>query len=147
MKKLSTMNDVLDFAIAGESKAAELYMKMAATAENPWMRKTLESFAQEELQHHKKLKAVRAGSIALECEGVGDLGLAEKLDDVEPNPDMDYPELLVFAIKKENTSHGLYKRLASIFTEPELQGTFLALAEQETEHKRRFELEYESLTY
>jgi len=146
MKKLSTMNDVLDFAISGESKAAELYTKMAATANNPWVRKTLEGFAQEELQHGKKLKAVRAGRSTLKREGVGDLGLAEKLDDVEPHPDMDYPELLVFAIKKENLSHGLYSRLASIFTEPELQETFLALAEQEAEHKRRFEMEYESLT-
>jgi len=146
MNKLSTMNDVLDFAISGESKAAELYTKMAATANNPWMRKTLEGFAQEELQHGKKLKDVRAGRIALGREGVGDLGLAEKLDDVEPHPDMDYPELLVFAIKKENLSHGLYSRLASIFTEPKLQETFLALAEQEAEHKRRFEMEYESLT-
>jgi rubrerythrin len=146
MKKLSSMNDVLDFAIAGESKAAELYTKMAATADNPWMRKTLEGFAQEELQHGKKLKAVRAGRSTLEREGVGDLGLADKLDDVDPRPDMDYPELLVFAIKKENVSHGLYSRLASIFTEPELQETFLALAEQEAEHKRRFEMEYESLT-
>jgi rubrerythrin len=68
MKKLSSMSDVLDFAIAGESKAAELYTKMAATA--------------------------------------------EKLDDAEP----------------------------------QLQETFLALAEQEAEHKRRFEMEYESLT-
>ena len=146
MKKLSSMNDMLDFAISGESKAAELYMKMAATAENPWMRKALEGFAQEELQHHKKLKAVRAGRSTLEREGVGDLGLADKLDDVEPRPDMDYPELLVFAIKKENVSHGLYTRLASIFTEPELQETFLTLAEQEAEHKRRFKMEYESLT-
>ena len=146
MKKLSSMNDVLDFAIAGESKAVELYTKMAATAENPWMRKTLEGIAQEELQHGRKLKAVRAGRIALKREGVGDLGLAEKLDDVEPHPDMDYPELLVFAIKKENVSQGLYTRLASIFTEPELQETFLAIAEQEAEHKRRFEMEYESLT-
>jgi rubrerythrin len=145
MKKLSTMKDVLDFAISGESKAAELYTKMAATAENPWMRKTLESFAEEELQHHNKLKAVRAGRNALVRECIADLGIADKLDDVEPHPDMDYPDLLVFAIKKENASHGLYKRLASIFTEPELQETFLALAEQEAEHKRRFEMEYESL--
>lgn len=34
MKKLSSMNDVPDFAIDGESKAAELYTKTAATAEN-----------------------------------------------------------------------------------------------------------------
>ena len=104
MKKLNTMSDVLDFAIAGESKAAELYTKMAATAKSPWMREMLESFAQEELQHGKKLNAVKAGSAALEREGVGGLGLAEKLDDVEPDPDMNYPELLVFAIKKEDVS-------------------------------------------
>ena len=116
MKKLNSMSDVPDFAIAGESKAAKLYTKMAATAENPWMRKTLEGFAQEDFQHGKKLKAVRAGRITLEREGVGDLGLAEKLDDVEPHADMDYPELLAFAIKKENVSHGLYKRLASILS-------------------------------
>lgn len=147
MKKLSSMSDVLDFAISGESKAAELYTKMAVSAGNPWMRKALENFAEEELQHHKKLKAVRAGGIALEREKIRDLGIAEKLDDTEPHPDMNYPELLVFAIKKENASYGLYSRLASIFIEPpELQETFLALAEQEAEHKRRFEMEYESLT-
>ena len=146
MKKLDSMEDVLDFAISGESKSAELYTKMAAAAKNPWMRKTLEAFAQEEMQHGEKLKDVRAGRIALEREDIADLGLADKLDDVEPRPDMNYPELLVFAIKKENVSHGLYTRLASIFTEPELQETFLKLAGQEAEHKRRFEMEYESLT-
>jgi rubrerythrin len=146
MRKLSSMSDVLDFAISGESMAAELYTKMAATAENPWMRKTLEDFAQQELRHYEKLKAVRAGRNALVHEKIGGLGIAEKLDSVEPHPDMDYPELLVFAIKKENASRGLYTRLASIFTEPELQETFLTLAEQEAEHKRRFEMEYESLT-
>ncbi len=65
MKKLNSMNDVLDFAIAGESKAAELYTKMAATAKSPWMREMLESFAQQELQYGKKLNAVKTGSTAL----------------------------------------------------------------------------------
>jgi hypothetical protein len=34
MKKLSTMMDVPDFAISRESKAAELYTNMEATAKN-----------------------------------------------------------------------------------------------------------------
>jgi rubrerythrin len=80
-------------------------------------------------------------------EDVGDLGLAETLEDVQPHPDMDFRELLVFAIKKENVSQGLYTRLASIFSEPELQNTFLKLAEEEADHKRRFEMEYESLMF
>ena len=146
MKKITSMADVLDFAIAGENNAAELYMKMAAMVENPWMQKKLEDLAAEELQHRKKLKAVKTGWSALAREDPGDLGIAETLNDVKPHANMDYRELLAFAIKKENTSHGLYSRLASIFTEPELQETFEALAKEEAEHKRRFELEYESLT-
>ena len=35
MKKLDTMRDVPDFTIVGESKAAELFTKMAATARAP----------------------------------------------------------------------------------------------------------------
>lgn len=146
MRKIRSMADVLDFAIAGESKAAELYMKMAAIVENPWMKKTLEDLAEQELGHRKKLKAVKTGWSALAREDAGDLGIAEMIEDVKPHANMDYRELVAFAIKKEAASHGLYTRLASVFTEPELQETFEALAREEAEHKRRFELEYESLT-
>ena len=118
MKKISSMADVLDFAIAGESKSAELYMKMAAMVENPWMQKTLEGLVEQELGHRKKLKAVKTGWSALAREDAGDLDIAETLDEVQPHADMDYRELVAFAIKKEHTSHNLYSRLATIFTEP-----------------------------
>ena len=146
MKKIASMADVLDFAMSAETKAAELYTTMAAMVENPWMRQTLEGLAEEELGHRKKLKAVKTGWSALVREDAGDLGIAETLEDVQPHANMDYRELLVFAIKKESLSHSLYTRLASIFTEPELHETFLKLANEEAQHKRRFELEYESLT-
>lgn len=146
MKQIRTMADVLDFAIAGENESAELYTRMAAMVENPWMQKTLEGFAQEELRHRRTLKAVKVGRRALGHEDVGDLGIAETLENVKPHADMDYRELLVFAIKKENVSHTLYSQMAVIFPEPELQDTFLRLAKEEAGHKRRFEMEYESLT-
>ncbi len=146
MKKLSSMADVLNFAMSAETKAAELYTTMAAMVENPWMQKMLEGLAAEELGHRKKLKSVKTGWSALNREDPGDLGIAQTLDDVKPHPTMDYRELLAFAIKKENASHNLYKQLALVFTEPELQEIFEALAKEEAEHKRRFEMEYESLT-
>ena len=146
MKRLSSIDDILDFAIAGEIKAHELYTEMAAKAESPWMGRTLEGMAREEQQHRAKLEAVKAGKIALEREQVGDLGIAGMLEDVKPKAGMDYREFLAFAIKKEDTSHKLYTRLASIFSEPELSGLFRRLAEEEADHKRRFEVQYESLT-
>jgi rubrerythrin len=146
VKRLSSIDDILDFAIAGEIKAHELYTEMAAKAESPWMRRTLEGMAREEQQHRAKLEAVKAGKIALEREQVGDLGIAGTLEDVKPKAGMDYREFLAFAIKKEDTSHKLYTSLASIFSEPELSGLFRRLAEEEADHKRRFEVQYESLT-
>jgi rubrerythrin len=146
VKKLSSIDDILDFAIAGEMKAHELYTDMAANAESPWMRRALEGMAQQEQQHRAKLEAVKAGKIALDREQVGDLGIAATLEDVKPKAGMDYREFLAFAIKKENSSHKLYASLASIFSEPELSDLFRRLAEEEADHKRRFEVQYELLT-
>jgi len=146
MKKLTSIEGILDFAIGAETKAHELYLKMAAMAKNPWVSKTIEGMAQEELQHKRKLKAVRAGRIALEREDVGDLGIADTLDDVEPHAEMDYRELVRFAVKKEAASQKLYSRLASVFSEPELRETFLRLAAEEADHKRRFEMQHDWLT-
>jgi rubrerythrin len=147
VKKLNSIDKILDFAIDGEIKAHELYMKMAATVENPWICKTIEGLAQEELRHRKKLEAVKAGKIALELDEIGDLGIVEMLEDVKPHAKMDYRELLAYAIKKENISYKLYTRLASIFSEPELKDIFLKLAKEEADHKLRFEMQYEWLTF
>jgi rubrerythrin len=146
VKKLNSIDEILDFAISGEIKAYELYMDMAAMVENQWICKSIEGMAQEELQHQAKLKAVKARKIALKREEVDDLGIADTIENIKPQENMDYRELLMFAIKKENVSHGLYSRLALIFPEPELKDIFLKLAEEEAEHKRRFEMQYESLT-
>jgi rubrerythrin len=146
VKKLNSIDEILDFAISGEIKAYELYMDMAAMVENQWICKSIEGMAQEELQHQAKLKAVKARKIALKREEVDDLGIADTIENIKPQENMDYRELLMFAIKKENVSHGLYSRLALIFPEPELKDIFLKLAKEEAEHKRRFEMQYESLT-
>jgi rubrerythrin len=146
MKKFNSVDEVLNVAIASESKAHELYIEMAAMVDNPWMRTTLEGFAQEELRHRSKLIAVKAGWTTLEREEVADLGIAETLDDAQPHAKMDYRELLVFAIKKEDSAHKLYATMASILSEPDLKDIFNNLAEEEAAHKRRFEIEYDSIT-
>ncbi len=94
-----------------------------------------------------KLEAVKAGKITLDREEVGDLDIDDTLEDVKSHTRMDYPELLVYAIKKENSSHRLYATMASIFSEPELKDIFLKLALEEANHKRRFEIEYDSVTF
>lgn len=144
--KLSSVGEVLGFAISGEIKAQELYARMAAMVENPWLQEAINDIAQDERKHQAKLEAIRAGRAAMRPRKTEDLGLADTLDDVEPSPDMTYPELLAFAIKKEDAANRLYGTLATAFAKPELQYIFRKLADQEAEHKRRFEIQYEQLT-
>ncbi len=46
-------------------------------------------------------------------------------------------------MKKEDTSVKLYTDLAKMVQDEELKDTFLLLAQEEAEHKLRFELEYD----
>jgi rubrerythrin len=60
---------------------------------------------------------------------------------------MNYTELLVVAIKKENLSYQLYIKLAAISMTKELRDIFLKLAQEEAEHRLRFEYEYDLTTF
>ena len=143
MKKLTTINDVLDIAIAGEIEAHKLYVDMAGMVDNPWLREAIEGMAEEELQHRAKLEAVKRGRIKLARNEIAETGLAETLEKTEPRADMDYRELLAFAIKKEDMSCRLYERLAMIFSKPHIKELFRKLSREEADHKRRFEIQYE----
>jgi len=143
--RFKSVYELLDAAMMREVKAQELYTKMALMVENPWMSKALEGFAHEERQHRRKLEAIRAGKITLEENEIIDLGIDDKIEDIKPHSNMNYLELLAYAIKKEDSSHRFYKSLASKFSEPELKDIFLKLAQEEANHKRQLEIEYDSI--
>lgn len=145
--KIDSVNEILDFAIAREMEANELYTDLAARIDNPGMRKVLEDFAEEELEHKGRLEAVRAGNILLKHEEVGNLGIADYVVGGEAPPDMSYPDVLVFAMKKEKLSYKLYFDLAERAQNRELKDMFSLLAQEEAEHKLRFEVEYDLTTF
>jgi len=148
MMKFGSVDELLDAAIIREIKAQELYAKMASMVENPWMKKVLDGFAREERLHQAKLEAVKAGEITLQEVQTSDLdvGIADNIEDSKPDANMDYPELLAYAIGKENASVKLYTAMSSIISEPELKDMFLKLAREEANHKRRLEIEYDLMT-
>ena len=66
MKKFRSVDEVLDFAIKREIEAQNFYMELAAFVEKPEMEKVLSDLASEELEHKKKLEAVKAGEIDID---------------------------------------------------------------------------------
>lgn len=147
MRKFGSVDDVLDFAIDRESEAHLFYVRLADMVKGPELVKVLRDFATEEVEHRIKLEAVKAGEVAIEKEEVGNLNIADYVPDIEPHPNMNYTELLVVAMKKEKLSYKLYTDLAALAQRKELRDIFLKLAQEEAEHKLRFEIEYDWETF
>jgi rubrerythrin len=147
VRKFKSVDEVLDFAISREIDAQVFYVKLAALVENPKMVKFLSDLALEELEHKEKLEAVKAGKGEIGQQDVGELDIVDYVKDVETKPKMSYVDLLVVAMKKEETSRKLYADLATIVQKQELKNIFLKLAQEEAKHKLRFELEYDLMMF
>ena len=141
MDKVDSIDEILEFAIAREVEAHQLYMYMAGRMENPEMRKVCEELAKEELEHKAKLEL----EVMKRGEVVSGIYVSDYMTDAGDEIDMDYEELLIFAIKKEDISVNFYTDLAGVVKDEESREALLSLAEEETEHKQRFEVEYNNL--
>ena len=147
MEKFSSVDEVLDFAIGREVEARDLYLKLADMVEKPEMARVLSDLAAEELEHKEKLEAVKAGEAVMDDEEVGNLGITDYLSNVEPKANMSYVDLLIVGMKKEEKARKLYADLASASQDQTIREIFLKLVRQEADHKLRFEIEYDLLTF
>ncbi len=145
MRNFSSVDEILDFAIGREVEAIQLYIDLANRVDNPEIRRVIEGFAREEQEHKEKLETVKAGGIVLNEEEVGSLDIDDYIEGGEARPDMSYRDVLILAMKKERVSVDLYSDLARIEQDEELRDMFLSLAQEEAEHKLRFEIEYNGL--
>lgn len=142
--ELSTIEQVLDYAISNEEKAAALYYELAEKVQRPGMREAFLHFAKEEEGHKARLLKVKAGEIsAVKVDDVADLGITDQLAEPVAAPNMTYQEALVYAMKAEKAAFLLYTRLAEACTDPGLERVFRGLAQEEAKHKLRFEIEYD----
>lgn len=142
--ELTTLEQILDYAIAREEAAAALYTELADRVTRPGMREAFLQFAAEERGHRERLVRVKAGELpAVTEEQVRDLKIADRLVDPEPTANMTYQEVLLFAMKAEKTAFTLYTRLAQAAGSEALARVFRSLAQEEAKHKLRFEIEYD----
>ena len=143
MDKFESVDDILEFAIAEEAAANQFYMALAGKMEHSAMAKVFEDFAKEELAHKAKLETIKQNKTLEPTEKVADLKIADYLVDVEPQPDMDYQDALILAMKKEEAAYRFYTNLVATAKDENLANMFLQLAQEEAKHKLRLEIEYD----
>ena len=141
---LSSVDEILDFAIAAEDHAAKFYTDLANKMGREPMKAVFLGFAEEEKGHKAKLVAVKDGKLMLPAEQrVLDLKIGDHLEEVVPSADLDYQDALILAMKAEKAAFKLYNDLASATDDPGLKAMLLGLAQEEAKHKLRFEIEYD----
>jgi len=144
MKTFSNITEIIEFAIGEEQAAIDFYLQLAGKSKNSQIKKVFQEYAEEEMRHKAKLMGVKEQGIAtLQAEKVRDLKIADYLVDVRASADMPYQDSLVLAMKKEKAAFRLYTILADRAEDPEIKNLFYMLAQEESKHKLRFELEYD----
>jgi len=144
MNAFANTTDILNFAIDNEQNAVDFYKGLAKIAHTEDMRKTFEQFASEEISHKARLfKILEEGIFTLSHESVTDLKIADYIVRTEPDTDLTYEQALVLAMKREKAAFKLYMKLSEKAQNESLKELFLSLAQEESRHKLRFELEYD----
>ncbi len=147
MHAFHSVDQVLEAAIHREAQASEFYLHLASMVESVEMSRVLENLASEEVAHMAKLEAIRDNDERFCDDIITNTGVADHLAAVVVHSGMSYTELLLAGIQKEDRSYRLYQQMARAALDEGVRNTFLRLAQEESEHKLRFEIEYELLTF
>jgi len=144
MKEFKNINEILEFAINAEQEAVDFYTELAIHSVNVQMKKVFTDFAQEEMRHKVRLTSVKnSGSYLMTSEKIRDLKIGDYLVDVKPTPDMTYEGALILAMKKEKSAFRLYLLLSEETEDTSMKALFMSLAQEESKHKLKFEIEYD----
>jgi len=147
MAEVDTDIEIWEFAIAREMEANRFYLALAERIDNPEMRKVFEDLAGEELEHKAKLELelMKTGKVISTNRKPAKIDIEQGGQNSGLKLDMDYKDMLLLGIEKEEASFRTYVHLIGTVHEQESREVLLAIAEEEVKHKFRFELEYDML--
>lgn len=148
MRKFNDIEDIINYAIEREEDSIKMYVSLSEKVRNPQIKKVLQEFIVEELQHKQKLQfeLLNIGKTSPISTEITIIVPDETEIDQDSLIDIDYSDALLVAIKKEEIAFKLYAEMAAKIKNYELKNAFYQLAEEEVKHKIHFEKEYEKIT-
>lgn len=140
--------EVWELAIQRELEAYYFYMALAELVDDDILKDILRELANEELGHKAKLEleVLKAGqTIPINEETPESLLDSYMASNLEMLRNMDYKDILLLAIQKEESSFRTYISLIPVVRDQQSRETLMAIAQEEVKHKHRFEIEYDLL--
>jgi rubrerythrin len=141
-------DEILEMAIAREVDANRFYLALAERVENTGIKRMFQKLAAEELEHKAKLELeiMKTGRVVHEDKtpsGFHD----QQPGYVPPEIEMNYKDILLMGMQKEEASFRLYTDLARMTSDAQSKEMLLALAREEAGHKQRFQKIFEFLSH
>ncbi len=137
-------NEVINFAINGEKDAVKFYQELQTKVKFSAQIEMLKELEDMEKGHIVILENIRnKGFEKIETKKITDLHISDYLVDVKPSENMNYQDILIIAMKKEEKANKLYTEMANNFPGTELEKLFKRLSAEEAEHKLKFEKIYD----
>lgn len=145
--KYDNIGKIIEFAVEREKEAAEFYRNLQSDAHFESKRKLLKSLEEMELSHIEKLNEIKSHNIKeIENYSVEDLKISDYIVENHDRglDDLTYQDILIIAMKKEESAYKLYKNLAEKLNSSFAGKVFGLLASEEASHKKHFEEIYDN---
>ena len=141
-------DEILEMAVAREVDANRFYLALASRVENTRVKRIFEKLAAEELEHKAKLELeiMKTGRVVKDVETPMSFQ-DDNADYVPSKIKMDYKDILLMGIQKEESSIRLYVDMAGMTSDVHSREIFVALAQEEVSHKERFQKIFEFLSH
>ncbi|MDD3632223.1 MAG: ferritin family protein [Candidatus Cloacimonadaceae bacterium] len=144
--KMTTQDfqEIIDFAIAREEESIKFYQDLQKETKFQDQLDMLKEMEVMEKDHKTALENIRYSNITeLNIDKVPNLHISEYLTDNIEELDLNYPNLLIMAMKREENSLRLYTELSDRFADEQIANIFRKLASEEAKHKLWFETLYD----
>ena len=148
MPESDSYEEVLEFAIDREIDANQFFLASAEHVDSEEMRKVFEELAQEELEHKAKLELelMKMGKTVKIRQPPAAPQRAYIISDNKSLLDMEYKDMLMLGIEKEEAAFRIYVNLVPNAYDSQSREVLLSLAQEEVIHKLRFQTELDIIT-
>jgi rubrerythrin len=138
------LNDIIDFAISEEIKAAEFYRSISEREDQKDKKLLFLQFAEEEEKHHRLLKNLKSGDVGDVLEKypftwITDIKRSNYIADISYSPGMPYRDILMLAAQREEKALALYNLLLAKAEDETSRKIFKVLCQEEAKHKLTLE--------
>lgn len=148
MMQFENLEEIIDFAIEKEKEAAAFYLDISGQERFADKKEMLKEFSAQERKHQALLEDLKAGKIGEQLKGykfkwITDIKRSDYVDEVSYHPGMDYKDLMMLAMKREERALKLYNEMLANAQTDAQKKVFKVLCQEEAKHKLSLETIYD----